>query len=461
MERKFDLNIEKVLENWEVSDAIREIIANALDEQILTNTKEIQIFEEKGNWHIKDFGRGLEYKHLTQKENKEKLTNAGKIIGKFGVGLKDALATFDRRKIDIEIISKFSKITTCQSEKIGFKDVKTLHAIINDPSSKDFLGTEVILKGCSKENIESAKANFLKFSGDKLLEETKFGAVYEKKQNALIYITGIKVATEDNFLFSYNVTLMNTKIKKALNRERSNVSRTAYKDRVQEILLACKSDQVANRIANDFKDYQTGTIHDEVSWIEVQEHACKLINQNRKVVFATPFDLINYKSSIDDACKDGYEIIPIPENLKLKLAGAKDYQGNKIRTITAFIEEYNDTFQFDFIDENKLNSNEKEIFSTKEQLFQLIGGKPKQIKAIKISKTMRKDEKGTETMGLWQSNEGTIIIRRDQLRNQSDFAGTLLHETAHAISGADDVSREFEIELTRIIGLIAGNHKRD
>ena len=34
--REFDLNIEKILENWEVYHAIREIIANALDEQILT-----------------------------------------------------------------------------------------------------------------------------------------------------------------------------------------------------------------------------------------------------------------------------------------------------------------------------------------------------------------------------------------------------------------------------------------
>jgi len=38
---KFDLNIEKILEDWEVYDAIREIIANALDEQLLTNTKDI------------------------------------------------------------------------------------------------------------------------------------------------------------------------------------------------------------------------------------------------------------------------------------------------------------------------------------------------------------------------------------------------------------------------------------
>ena len=37
--KEFDLNIEKILENWENYHAIREIIANALDEQVLTNTR--------------------------------------------------------------------------------------------------------------------------------------------------------------------------------------------------------------------------------------------------------------------------------------------------------------------------------------------------------------------------------------------------------------------------------------
>lgn len=65
--KKFDLNIEKVLENWEAHHAIREVIANALDEQILSQTKDIQISQDPaGNWHIRDFGRGLRYEHLTQ-----------------------------------------------------------------------------------------------------------------------------------------------------------------------------------------------------------------------------------------------------------------------------------------------------------------------------------------------------------------------------------------------------------
>lgn len=86
--REFDLNIERVLENWTVAHALREVIANALDEQALTCTAEPEIFEDAaGHWHIRDWGRGLRHEHLTLNENRQKLQNPDKVVGKFGVGL--------------------------------------------------------------------------------------------------------------------------------------------------------------------------------------------------------------------------------------------------------------------------------------------------------------------------------------------------------------------------------------
>ena len=59
MDKLFDLNIEQVLENWSKADALREIISNALDEQILSNTKPITLFKDGDVWHIRDYGRGV------------------------------------------------------------------------------------------------------------------------------------------------------------------------------------------------------------------------------------------------------------------------------------------------------------------------------------------------------------------------------------------------------------------
>ena len=115
------------MENWTVAHAIREIIANALDEQVITGTKAIEIYQDAGGvWHIRDFGRGIQYQHLTQNENEEKQMNMH-LIGKFGVGLKDALATFNRHDIEVAITSRYGYITIGQSAKHGFSDITTLH----------------------------------------------------------------------------------------------------------------------------------------------------------------------------------------------------------------------------------------------------------------------------------------------------------------------------------------------
>jgi hypothetical protein len=83
--REFDLNIERVLENWTVAHALREIIANALDEHALTGSAEPTIYQDgNGAWHIRDWGRGLRYEHLTQNESKEKLAHPDQVVGKWG-----------------------------------------------------------------------------------------------------------------------------------------------------------------------------------------------------------------------------------------------------------------------------------------------------------------------------------------------------------------------------------------
>ncbi len=144
--KEFDLNIEKILENWEVYHAVREIIANALDEQVLTNTKNISIHKSDDDcWHIIDYGRGLNYHHLTQNENEEKLTN-DKLIGRFGVGLKDALATLYRHGIKVQIISKYGIITLKEASKSGFDDIITLHAQIAPPQNPNMIGTDFYRK---------------------------------------------------------------------------------------------------------------------------------------------------------------------------------------------------------------------------------------------------------------------------------------------------------------------------
>jgi hypothetical protein len=452
--KQFDLNIEKILENWETYHAIREVIANALDEQLLTETRDVEI-TKANSWYIRDYGRGLKYTNLTQNENQEKLSNS-KVIGKFGIGLKDAMATFDRKGIQVLIKSKFGDITLNKAAKEGFADIVTLHANIAEPSDATFVGTEFIIGGASDEDISKAKNLFLKFTGEQVLETTKFGDVVNKVGNVgKIYINGVKVAEEENFLFSYNITQLTTAIKKALNRERTNVGRTAYTDSVKKILLTCKSTEVAKILADDLQNINYGTQHDELSWIDVQEHSVKILNQNEKVLFVTSTDIMLHPDMIEEAKASGHQIISIPENLKEKIKGGLDLSGKPIIDLSQFTSNYNDSFSFDFVEIENLTPKEREVYDLTTDILNLVDGKPRIVRDIKISTTMRKDffTEG-ETVGVWEPSSGAIIILRKMLNSVKDYSGTLIHEAIHAKSGMNDISRTFEHELTVAIGQV-------
>jgi hypothetical protein len=457
--RNFDLNIEKVLEGWETCHAIRELIANALDEQILTQTKDVQINRQSdGAWHIRDYGRGLKYEHLTQNENQEKLRNPSKVIGKFGVGLKDALATFDRRGAKVCIRSRFNDITLSQIPKFGFTDVVTLHAVVHPTHDKSFVGTEVILHGISDGDIAEAKNFFLKFSNEPIMEDTPYGQILKRdpRRNARIYVTGMLISEEENFAFSYNITSLTAMMRKALNRERTNVGRTAYSERVKQMLLASKSAAVADTLVDDVMRIETGANRDEVKWMDVAVHASQTLNAAKKVIFVTASELISQKDAIDHAQADGLRIVTVPDNIKNALHGTNDILGNSVRDLSVYQSEWEQSFQFRFIAPNKLNTTERSVFDQWRTIADLVGGLPTKVREVRISETMRPDFMTTDEVGgLWDPSSSSIVIKRTQLRTLSTFAGTLLHEIAHAKSGFGDVTRDFESELTRMLGLLA------
>lgn len=463
-DREFDLNIEKILENWDVYHAVREIIANALDEQIITKSEDIEINNLNGVWHIRDFGRGLNYHHLTQNENEEKLNN-DKLIGRFGVGLKDALATLYRNNIVVKITSKYGIITLKQAQKIGFDDIVTLHANIEETIDKKMIGTDFSLYGCSDQDINSAKSLFLKFSNENVLEETVYGQVIEKLgDNSNIYINGIKVAEESNFLFSYNITSLTKQIKKSLNRERTNVGRAAYSERIKTILLASKRNEVICKLVDDLQQYNLGSTHDELAWNDIAMYASKKFSElNHNIVFVTSDIAINTPSVIDEMKMKGYEPVVVPENLVNKI---DDYNQDPskdkalILTTNKFISDIAEQKKYDFVDISKLTINEKLVLDRKNDILKLINGLPNNVKDIKISETIYQSEFFSETVGLWDAAEGLVIIKRSQLKNLFSFAGTLIHECIHAKSGCDDVSRGFESALTNTIGDIINNVMR-
>jgi hypothetical protein len=466
--REFDLNIERVLENWTVAHALREVIANALDEQALTGTREPKIFrDDKGRWHIRDWGRGLRYEHLTQNENQEKLSHPSKVVGKFGVGLKDALATFDRHNIVVNIQARHGDITTGKQAKHGFADVQTLHALITEPADSGFVGTEFILHGeaLSEPQIQEAKALFLRYAGDHEIDTTPFGSVLKPRDKATkprIYVNGLRVAEEDNFLFSYNITSPTAALRRALNRERSNVGRGAYTDRVKTILLACEADAVIADLVVDLQNYARGSQHDETQWLDVGLHACRQLNARREVIFLTASDLALAPDFVRRAREDGYQVVVVPDSVGAKLSGLNDPLGNPMRDLERYRDEWQDSFKFRFISPADMTMAERQIWDALPAIFGARGGRPDRVRDVKVSETMRLMEgRYQEAVGLWDEADQQIIVKRTQLQSLATFAGTVLHEVSHSLSLAPDVSLEFELKLTEELGSIVARQLAD
>lgn len=451
--RAFDLNIEEVLENWEVEHAIREMIANALDEQILSATDAIAIQKDQGgDWHIRDFGRGIRIEHFTLNENAEKLQSAASVIGKFGVGLKDALATFHRKRVAVVIRSAFGTFSLRQEQKHGFANIVTLHVEYND--MPNFMrGTDVVLRGVADADIAKAKALFLKFTSEEVLETTPYGQILRRKTDASrVYIVGVLASEEPNFLFSYNITSLTDSMKKRLNRERLNVGRTSYSDRVKAILKAARSQPVEDALVDQVQRRRLGDQCDEMAWIEVSQVALNLMHQRQRVVYFTEQEVQGNPNYLDSARSDGYQVVVVTEQQKAKLTAQAQAGGLAVRTLEAYLKEYAATFQYRFVAHAQLTMEEREVFELTPRILALVGVQGRAVPDVRISETVRI----TDTAGgVWDATIPAIVVKRDKLGSAPAYAAVLLHEAAHATTGTTDATRAFENVLTNYLGQIA------
>jgi hypothetical protein len=320
-------------------------------------------------------------------------------------------------------------------------------------------GTEVEVEPVSASDIQQAKECFLRYSADPILEETQFGQILRTPSNrtARIYVNGLVIAEEPNFAFSYNVTSLTKGMRKALNRERTNVGRTAYGDRIKAMLMASKSQPVAEVLVQDLEGLAAGTARDELkNWSDVGAHACQILNATRPVVFATAEHLLDHKKLIDQARRDGRDVITVPATIADKLDRLVDIEGQPMQSVPRFVQEYAESVEFKFVREQDLTAAERKVFSYLAQIGKAGGGRPQNVREILVSETMRPSvQEGLHPSGIWDPPTGRVIVHRPVLRDLRSFAGTVLHEFAHARSGYRDVSRDFELALTDVIGILA------
>ncbi len=212
---------------------------------------------------------------------------------------------------------------------------------------------------------------------------------------------------------------------------------------------------IGQDLSDDLQNITVGTSHDELDWKAIQVHAVKILSSKKTIITMTSKQIQNHPEIVDDVKARGVEIVTVTDALREDIKGIVDISGKRIRDIDYYVEEDTLSFEFNWVNTDKLTNSEREIFDSSNRIFELIGGKHPDILNIKISETMRKDPTTyREIDGLWSEDKGWIIIKRNTLKSIQKFGGTLLHEIGHCISGKPDVNRDFETTLSNLLGIL-------
>jgi hypothetical protein len=266
-----------------------------------------------------------------------------------------------------------------------------------------------------------------------------------------VYISGVFASEEPNFLFSYNVTHLTDAMKKRLNRERLNVGRTTYAERVKQILKESDAPEVHEELIEEVLGRARRQIHDEMQWIEISQLALTRLHETDQVIFVTEDELHSHPDVVDHARRDRLKVVVVTRPEKKKLVEQAEAGGVKVRLLEDYVAEFNESFEYAFVDPDQLTEAEAAVWARTPELIALVVDNSEEPLDVRISESMRLTR--DDTFGVWDPELDGIVIKREQLASLAGYAATLLHEVAHAMTGAHDATREFENVLTDYLGL--------
>ncbi|MGL4769242.1 MAG: hypothetical protein ACRCW6_03380 [Mycoplasmoidaceae bacterium] len=427
---KLDLNIKNILENWEIWHAIREIIVNAIDEHKIRNISDFPIINfHNGIIEIIDKGNGIKKEHFIQNENKEK-TERNDLIGKFGIGLKDAIATFNRKNVKLRILSNNFEYSPIMMQKFGAEEgIKTIHI---ECLENKYLpaGTKFIIENINYYDLEKAKNQFLIFSNKEFIIENEYGEIYKKLENekSSIYINGMKISEDEEFLYSYNITKKSRKIDNGMNRERNNLGRDIYRESIINILKRSN-----NEIFKKILEKKSG----EYQFIDVKYEIFKRFN----MIIITEDFMKKEPRCVQYIASERREVISVTKSEYDQL------RKRGIENAESFLKNFINNYESKKINLEQLEIEERDIFEDGIRL----------IKFFKLNKNdyeIKLIEDHPNALGITDNEEKIIQITKKALENKRKFYGTLLHELAHSYKGSSDCTIEFENDLTDLLGEI-------
>ena len=129
---------------------------------------------------------------------------------------------------------------------------------------------------------------------------------------------------------------------------------------------------------------------------------------------------------------------------------------DRVLTTSEYKKRVFEEFKPVYVNIEELTVDERKIYEKTEQIMSLVNANRNSVKSLNIVESLYQGDKRQNVVGLWRLLDQEILIQRSQLSSIDKYAGTLLHEYIHAYSSKGDVSRDFEIELSNVIGVLVG-----
>lgn len=228
--------------NWGMVEALREVIANALD-----SMGNVSLSYSSGMFHIKDDGPGFSRRCLVLGEAEYDKSESQ--IGQFGEGLKMAMLVVASHRRGWELHTTGFSIPRITMSDAGL-GVDTLNVHVRGPRQEKETGTRVSVE-CTAEEAQAAVDLFAYISSREFDRNRQVmvpaGEGYGKSEILLdlpgkqaIYVNGLRTA-EIEALFSYNIR--DAAAKEAMNRDRTRMDRSSVEHGVCTKLLAALSEE--------------------------------------------------------------------------------------------------------------------------------------------------------------------------------------------------------------------------
>lgn len=424
--------------HWTIAEAIREVVQNWIDV-----TEEFQvkgsISWKRGIALVKDAGPGIHMRHLAFGQSEK---SAGS-IGQFGEGLKSAFIVLVRNGRTISLKSNGLEIIPRLLDSQNF-ETETLHFEISPLTPRlaaCLKGTHIRVE-CTQPELDEAKGYFTRLA---VRAQNDFEWL-EKDRLSLpggrVYVAGSVVGHVEDALFSYHFDGSGA-AREMVNRDRNTVNMNVLQALASKTLLATSSEKVMEILV-------VQVTLDDRGWETTLNYygSDKLRNKNNWK--RTWNKIVGKETVIEDSLQAtqelryrGFSTVQVGWRMQVLWTGIGVLTGTKALEKMA-----SKSFSQRPLKLDALTPEERYVYHQIMDATKTYYSDPG--KVFVVESLSKFAANGSDPEGMYDPGKDTTYLNRKVLSDFRLALEVLLHETVHKVSGASDLTAEFERALLNV-----------